>query len=351
MSFDLQSLLRPHLRNFKAYSSARTEYTGADAIFLDANENAYGSASGMDLNRYPNPVQTSVKQKVAGLKGIVKEQVFIGNGSDEVIDLLYRAFCEPGQDNVIICPPTYGMYETSAQLNNVALKSVLLTGNFQLQVDKVLTAIDEHTKMIFICSPNNPTGNLLHEADITRLIENFNGLVVIDEAYIDFAPAASWITRLDQYPNIVVMQTLSKAWGMAGIRVGMAFASEELIRILTAIKPPYNVSSLAQEAAMKALINEPKKAEMAKEIMEQSARLNEAFAQLPYVQKIYPSHANFILVKVDDPNRLYQYLTDHKVVVRNRNTTPLCEGCVRITVGNEEENNELLRWMEAFAKA
>ncbi|MCO5230303.1 MAG: histidinol-phosphate transaminase [Chitinophagales bacterium] len=348
MSFDIQKILRPHLRNFKAYSSARTEYTGKDAIFLDANENPFGSASGEELNRYPDPLQSQLKAKISEIKNIATEQIFIGNGSDEVIDLLYRAFCEPGVDNVIICPPTYGMYETSANLNNISIKEVYLTRDFHLQTEQVIAAIDAHTKMIFICNPNNPTGNLLKEEDIKAIVAAFDGLVVIDEAYIDFSNAISWISKLQDYPNVVVMQTLSKAWGMAGIRVGMAFASKEIIKILTAIKPPYNVSVLAQQAALKALDNEAVKLEMAEIIMSENTRLVELFGQLDYVQKIYPTHSNFILMKVKDPNHLYKYLTEHQVVVRNRNTTPLCEGCVRISVGTPDENVELVKWMQAY---
>lgn len=348
MTFDVQQLLRPHLRKFKAYASARTEYTGADAIFLDANENPLGSASGGQLNRYPDPIQKRLKEEISRIKAISTEQIFVGNGSDEVIDLLYRAFCEPGVDNVIICPPTYGMYETSANLNNITLKEVLLTNDFQLHIEPILAAIDEHTKMIFICNPNNPTGNLLYEEDITRIVESFAGLVVIDEAYIDFAPAASWISKLSQHPNVLVMQTLSKAWGMAGIRVGMAFASAEIIKILTAIKPPYNVSVLAQEAALKALKNQAGQQQMIETIMQENVRLVAAFEQMSYIKKVYPTHANFILLEVEDPNGLYKYLTEHQVVVRNRNTTPLCGGCVRISVGTTSENDELLKWMNAY---
>lgn len=349
MAFDIQNLLRPHLRKFKAYSSARTEYTGANAIFLDANENALGSASGDDVNRYPDPVQSELKKEISKIKSIPVENIFVGNGSDEAIDLLYRAFCEPGKDNVIVCPPTYGMYETSANLNNVQLVEVLLTKDYQLQVDQVLAAVNEHTKMIFICNPNNPTGNLLHEKDIITIVEKFEGLVIIDEAYIDFAPSESWISKLSQYPNVVVMQTLSKAWGMAGIRVGMAFASKEIIKILTAIKPPYNVGKLAQEAALKALKNIAYKNEMTQTIIDQTKRLIEAFQELSYVKKVHPTHSNFILIEVDNPNGLYQYLTDKKLIVRNRNTTPLCEGCVRISVGTPVENDELLKWMKTYA--
>lgn len=348
MAFDVQQLLRPHLRKFKAYASARTEYTGADAIFLDANENPLGSASGGQLNRYPDPIQKKLKEEISRIKNISTDQIFVGNGSDEAIDLLYRAFCEPGVDNVIVCPPTYGMYETSANLNNITLKEVLLTQDFQLQVNPILAAIDNHTKMIFICNPNNPTGNLLNEEDITKIVESFSGLVVIDEAYIDFAPAASWISKLSQYPNVLVMQTLSKAWGMAGIRVGMAFASKEIIKILTAIKPPYNVSVLAQEAALKALQNQAGQQQMIEAIMQENVRLVSAFGQMSYIKKVHPTHANFILLEVENPDGLYKYLTEHQLVVRNRNTTPLCGGCVRISVGTTAENDELLKWMNAY---
>ncbi len=350
MSFDIQKVLRPHLRTFKAYSSARTEYTGKDAVFLDANENPLGSASGGVLNRYPDPLQSEVKEEVSKIKQIDVSQIFVGNGSDEAIDLLYRAFCEPGTDNVIVCPPTYGMYETSAQLNNIEIRKVSLTEDFQLQADKILQTADAHTRMIFICNPNNPTGNLLRAEDIEKIVREFKGLVIIDEAYIDFSQEASWITRLDQYPNVVVLQTLSKAWGMAGIRLGMAFASEDIIRILTAIKPPYNVSLLTQHAALKALKNISGKNEMVRIILEQKKRLQTELPKFSYVQKLFPTDANFILVRTDDPNALYKYLIERQVIVRNRHTTHLCHGCVRITIGTEQENDELLKWMGAFEK-
>jgi histidinol-phosphate aminotransferase len=348
-SIDIQQLLRPHLRNFKPYASARTEYTGTDAIFLDANENPIGSASGEAYNRYPNPLQTKVKQKVAALRNIVKEQVFIGNGSDEAIDLIYRAFCEPGTDNVIICPPTYGMYETSAQLNNVALKKVLLTADFQLDVPSILDEVNDHTKAIWLCSPNNPTGNLLYSEDIKMILRSFGGLVIVDEAYIDFADADSWVTKLETYPNLIVLQTLSKAWGMAGIRVGLAFASIEVIDVLTAIKPPYNVSAPAQNAALKALTNETTMKLMIAEILEQRHRLSVALLRFPFVQKVYPSDSNSLLVKVEDADGLYNYLVDNKIIVRNRNKTPLCEACVRISVGNKQENEALLQAMDQYS--
>lgn len=347
-AFDIQDLLRPHLRNFKPYASARTEYTGTDAIFLDANENPIGSASGEAYNRYPNPLQTKVKQKVAAIRNVVKEQVFIGNGSDEAIDLIYRAFCEPGIDNVIICPPTYGMYETSAQLNNVALKKVLLTTDYQLDVPSILAAVDEHTKAIWLCSPNNPTGNLLYSEDIKMILRSFDGLVIVDEAYIDFADADSWVTKLDTYPNLIVLQTLSKAWGMAGIRVGLAFASVAIIDILTAIKPPYNVSAPAQNAALKALTNETTMKLMIAEILEQRHRLSVALLRFPFVQKVFPSDSNSILIKVEDADGLYNFLVDNKIIIRNRNKTPLCESCVRITIGNKQENEALLQAMDQY---
>lgn len=348
MSFDVNNMLRPHLRKFKAYSSARTEYTGVEAIFLDANENPLGSASGEKLNRYPDPIQTQVKQKISEIKSIPTDQIFVGNGSDEAIDLLYRAFCEPGRDNIIICPPTYGMYETSAQLNNIAIQEVSLTRDYQLQTDLVLEAVNAHTKMIFICNPNNPTGNLLNNEDIVEIVEGFNGIVIIDEAYIDFAPQKSWIDKLAKYSNVVVLQTLSKAWGMAGIRLGMAFASKQIIDVLTAIKPPYNVSLLTQQAALSALKNKQLKDEMVEEILQQKARLHEEIAQFNYVKKLHPTDSNFILVQVEDPNDLYKYLIDNQVIVRNRHTTHLCEGTVRITIGSKEENDELLKWMKAY---
>jgi histidinol-phosphate aminotransferase len=347
-SIDIQQLLRPHLRNFKPYASARTEYTGTDAIFLDANENPIGSASGEAYNRYPNPLQTKVKQKVAALRNIVKEQVFIGNGSDEAIDLIYRAFCEPGTDNVIICPPTYGMYETSAQLNNVALKKVLLTADFQLDVPSILDEVNDHTKAIWLCSPNNPTGNLLYSEDIKMILRSFGGLVIVDEAYIDFADADSWVTKLETYPNLIVLQTLSKAWGMAGIRVGLAFASIEVIDVLTAIKPPYNVSAPAQNAALKALTNETTMKLMIAEIIEQRHRLSVALLRFPFVQKVFPSDSNSLLVKVEDADELYNYLVNNKIIVRNRNKTPLCEGSIRISIGTKQENDLLLQCLEKY---
>jgi histidinol-phosphate aminotransferase len=348
-NIDIQSLIRPHLRNFKPYSSARSEYTGRHAIFLDANENPFGSAYGTDYNRYPDPFNTHLRQKAAALRGVTKENVFAGNGSDEAIDLLYRAFCEPGMDHVITCPPTYGMYETCAKLNNITLKEVLLTDDFQLDIASVSACINKHSKMIFLCSPNNPTGNLLHTQDIVWVLEHFTGLVVIDEAYIDFSPVDSWVSKLDQYPNLVVLQTLSKAWGMAGIRLGLAYAHPDVIEVLNAIKPPYNINVLTQHAGLQAMGNTSAKDRFVRDILLQMQRIEQELRKLPYVHKVYSSDANFLLVKVDDPDALYQFLVERKVIVRNRNKTPKCEGCVRISAGNREETDELIHHLHEFA--
>jgi histidinol-phosphate aminotransferase len=347
-TFNLTSLLRPHLRNFKPYASARTEYTGSEGIFLDANENPYGSTNDIICNRYPDPFQIHVKQKLAGIKGVFKEQIFLGNGSDEAIDLLVRAFCEPGIDNILVCPPSYGMYDTAANLNNIEMKEVLLTEDFQLDIPNILFQINGNTKIIFVCSPNNPTGNLIHTEAIEQLLRSFNGIVVVDEAYIDFSSAPSWIEGLAEFPNLVVLQTFSKAWGMAGIRLGMAFASEEIIKIFNAIKPPYNISTLTQQQAMKGLTNVEKKNAMVEAINHQRDQLMTILAEKPYTIKIYPSDANFFLMKVSDPDALYQFLIENKVIVRNRNKAPLCKGCIRISVGTEDENDRLLELMDEF---
>jgi histidinol-phosphate aminotransferase len=349
VSIDIQSLVRPHLVKFKPYSSARSEYTGHHAIFLDANENPIGSAYGNDYNRYPDPYNTHLRQKAAALRGVTKEMVFVGNGSDEAIDLLYRASCEPVKNHVIVCPPTYGMYETSADLNNIELRKVLLTDEFQLDVEALAANIHEHSKMIFLCSPNNPTGNLLHAQDIEWVLRNFPGLVVIDEAYIDFSPVESWVSRLGQYQNLVVLQTLSKAWGMAGIRLGLAYAHPEIIKVLNAIKPPYNINVLTQHAGLQAMNNSIAKEQFLRDILVQMQRIEHELRELPYVQKVYPTDANFVLVKVDDPDGLYHFLTEKKVIVRNRNKTPKCEGCVRISAGNKEETDVLINCLREFA--
>jgi histidinol-phosphate aminotransferase len=347
MKVDLASLLRPHLLTLKPYTSARDEYSGSEGVFLDANENPFGSITQADYNRYPDPYQSALKSEIAQIKGCAPIQIFLGNGSDEAIDLLFRAFCNPGKDNVILLPPTYGMYGVSASINNVEIRNVALTPDFQLQPEKILAAADAQTKILFICSPNNPSGNAVKRKDIHYLLENFPGIVVVDEAYIDFSSEPSLIHELDQYPNLLVMQTFSKAWGLASLRLGMAFASPELIAILNQIKPPYNISGLTQETVLAALPNKGKVEELIQKIIEERTFLKQELEKLPDVLKIHPSDANFLLVQVPDANRFYEGLIEEKVIVRNRSTVLHCEGCLRITVGTREETLALL---QAFKK-
>lgn len=343
MSFDLNSLLRPHIAKLQPYTSARDEYTGKEGVFLDANENPFGSITEQDFNRYPDPYQSALKEEIAKIKQVRPTQIFLGNGSDEAIDLLFRAFCNPGKDNVILLPPTYGMYEVSANINDVEIRKVSLTEDFQLQPEKILAAADSHSKILFICSPNNPSANKAKREDILFLLESFKGLVVVDEAYIDFSDEPSFTTELDHFPNLLVMQTFSKAWGLASLRLGMAFASEEIIRILNKIKPPYNISGLTQETVLKAISNKAKVKGMIQDILEEREFLRSELAKLSFVQKIHPSHANFLLVKVPHANQVYDDLIAEKVIVRNRAKVLLCEDCLRITVGTREENEALLK--------
>ena len=347
MKVDLATLLRPHLLTLKPYTSARDEYSGSEGVFLDANENPFGSITQADYNRYPDPYQSELKSEIAQIKGCAPTQIFLGNGSDEAIDLLFRAFCNPGKDNVILLPPTYGMYGVSASINNVEVRNVALTPDFQLQPEKILAAADSYTKILFICSPNNPSGNAVKPEDIHYLLENFPGIVVVDEAYIDFSSEPSLIHELDQYPNLLVMQTFSKAWGLASLRLGMAFASPELIAILNQIKPPYNISGLTQETVLAALPNKGKVDELIQKIKEERTFLKQELEKLPDVLKIHPSDANFLLVQVPDANRFYEGLIEEKVIVRNRSTVLHCEGCLRITVGTRDETLALL---QAFKK-
>jgi histidinol-phosphate aminotransferase len=347
MKVDLASLLRPHLLTLKPYTSARDEYSGSEGVFLDANENPFGSITQADYNRYPDPYQSELKSEIAKIKGCAPTQIFLGNGSDEAIDLLFRAFCNPGKDNVILLPPTYGMYGVSASINNVEIRNVALTPDFQLQPEKILAAADAQSKILFICSPNNPSGNAVKREDIHYLLENFPGIVVVDEAYIDFSSEPSLIQVLEQYPNLLVMQTFSKAWGLASLRLGMAFASPELIAILNQIKPPYNISGLTQETVLEALPNKGKVDELIRKIKEERTFLKQELEKLPDVLKIYPSDANFFLVQVPDANRFYEGLIEEKVIVRNRSTVMHCEGCLRITVGTRDETLALL---QAFKK-
>ena len=350
MSFDLNLLLRPHIAKLQPYTSARDEYTGKEGVFLDANENPFGSITEQDFNRYPDPYQSALKEEIAKIKGVRPSQIFLGNGSDEAIDLLYRAFCNPGKDNVILLPPTYGMYEVSANINDVEIRKVALTPDFQLQPDKILVAPDANSKILFVCSPNNPSANKAKREDILFLLENFNGLVVVDEAYIDFSDEASFTTELDRFPNLLVMQTFSKAWGLASLRLGMAFASEELIRILNKIKPPYNISGLTQDTVLAAIKDKAKVDRMIQDILAEREYLKVELEKLPFVQKINPSHANFLLVQIPNANQVYDDLIEEKVIVRNRAKVLLCADCLRITVGTRTENEALLDALRKVVK-
>jgi len=340
--FDLSLLIRENVKKLTPYSSARDDFKGEAKIFLDANENSLGSPLLKWYNRYPDPHQLKVKEKLSEIKRVPVENIFLGNGSDECIDILQRAFCEPGIDNIIICPPTYGMYEVCANINNVPLKKVKLTPAFQLDLEAIEKAIDENTKLIFLCSPNNPTANSLNHEDIEAILNNYFGLVVIDEAYINFSRQKSFSTQLNEYPNLVVMQTLSKAWGLAALRLGITLASEEIIAVMNKIKPPYNINQASQELVLEALNEVEQVNEMIKEIVKEREVLTEALVNLSFVEKVYPSDANFLLVKMNDPVSVYKKLLEQGIVVRDRSKVELCEGCLRITVGTAEENQTLL---------
>lgn len=341
MIFQIDQLVRPNVAALKPYSSARDEFEDfdADMVFIDANENPNET----DVNRYPDPQQRKVKEVLAKQQGTNVKNILLGNGSDEVLDLLYRAFCEPASDNVITLPPTYGMYKVLAAINNVENREVLLSPDFQPRVKDILGAADERTKLLFLCSPNNPTGNSFSEDLVAELLEQFAGLVVIDEAYIDFSGRESWLKRLSDYPNLVITQTLSKAYGMAGIRLGICYASEEVIAVLNKIKPPYNVNELTQQRAWKRLLESGKVGVEIGEIKEQKTRLYTELQQVDYVAEVYPSDANFILARVDDAGKRYDQLISQGIVARNRTTQPLCENCLRFTVGTAEENEKLIR--------
>ena len=346
--FDLNNLLRENIKKLVPYSSARDEFKGEAKIFLDANENSFGSPLTKWYNRYPDPLQRRVKEKLSEIKGVPTTNIFLGNGSDECIDILLRAFCEPGKDNILVCPPTYGMYEVSAHINDVQLKKIPLTSSFQLNLPAIEEAIDDHTKMIFLCSPNNPTGNSLEREDVEILLNNYFGLVVIDEAYINFSRFRSFSQELAEYSNLCVLQTLSKAWGLAALRVGIAFAAEEIIQVMNKIKPPYNIGQASQELALQALNEVDQVNEMIREIVEQREVLVSRLSELKIVEKIHPSDANFLLVKVVKARAVYDYLLGKGIVVRDRSKVELCEGCLRITVGTPTENNELVTWLRDF---
>ena len=337
--FNLQQLVRPNIWSLAPYSSARDEYSGHEAtVFLDANENPYNKP----FNRYPDPLQHELKAELAKVKRVTAECMFLGNGSDEAIDLPYRIFCEPGVDNVVAIEPTYGMYRVCADINNVEYRPVLLDDKFQLHADKLLAATDSHTKLIWICSPNNPTGNNLDRDEIEKVIRNFHGIVIVDEAYSDFSSQRPFRYDLADYPNLIVLNTMSKAWGCAALRLGMAFASKEIVDIFNKVKYPYNVNLLTQEQALEVLKNPLKVDEWVKNILQERSKVMAAFMELPICEKVYPTDANFFLAKMTDANAIYDYLVAQGIIVRNRNKVQLCGNCLRITIGNKSENAELL---------
>jgi len=341
---DIQKLLRENIRQLQPYSCARDEFKGEASVYLDANENPFNAP----FNRYPDPMQWEVKEEIATVKGVPAENIFLGNGSDEAIDLLYRAFCEPRIDNVIAIEPTYGMYKVSAGINDVEYRKVLLDKDFQFSADSLLAASNLYTKLIWICSPNNPTGNSLNRNEIVKLLTSFEGIVVLDEAYIDFASEPGFTAQLSNFPNLVILQTLSKAWGSAAIRLGMAYASTEIIGILNKIKYPYNINILTQKQALYALKNPEKVKQWVDTLLSERTVLLKALKKLPLILHIYPTDANFVLVKVPDANAVYQYLVTKSIIVRNRNSVSLCNGCLRITVGTPEENITLIHELEIF---
>ncbi|WP_350291803.1 histidinol-phosphate transaminase [uncultured Croceitalea sp.] len=341
MSFNLENITRQNIKDLKPYSSARDEFVslGENMVFLDANENPYANG----VNRYPDPHQHKLKALLAKQRGINKKQIVLGNGSDEILDLLFRAFCEPNADNIVSLPPTYGMYKVLSATNAIENREVLLNADFQPDIDAIFKVVNKNTKLLFLCSPNNPTGNLIANNLIESILTEFNGLVVMDEAYIDFASTASWINRLDEYPNLVVTQTLSKAYGMAGIRLGMCFASKEITTVLKKIKPPYNVNELTQQRALLGVKNSDKVATQVEEILVERKNLLKALSKNSFIRHVYPSEANFLLAKVDDAKLRYKQLLNAGIVIRNRSNQPLCENTLRFTVGTSEENTKLIK--------
>jgi histidinol-phosphate aminotransferase len=340
--FDLNKLTRDNIKKLVPYSSARDEFSGDAKVFLDANENSLGSPLIKWYNRYPDPHQVKLKEAISKVKNVSPEKIFLGNGSDECIDLLYRCFCNPVKDNVIICPPTYGMYEVSANINDVEVRKAPLLENFQLDLIHLENLVDENTKLIWICSPNNPTGNSMNREDVEMVLNNFNGIIVVDEAYINFSRQKSFIAELEDYPNLVVMQTFSKAWGLAALRLGMAFASKEIIDTLSKVKPPYNINQATQDFALQALEEVGQVNDMITELVEMREALKGVFERIPFVQEVYPSDANFLLVKMTDARKIYEYLLTKGIVVRDRSNVKLCDDCLRITVGTEQDNTALV---------
>ena len=344
-TFNINNFIRENIKSMQPYSSARDEYkdaTSEEMIFLDANENPFENG----VNRYPDPQQHSVKDLLAAIKNINKKNILLGNGSDEVLDLIFRAFCEPKIDNVITLPPTYGMYSVLANINAIENKKVLLTDNFQPKVEQILNTVDRNSKILFLCSPNNPSGNSFSLDKVEELLQEFNGLVVIDEAYIDFSENKSWLERLEEFPNLVITQTLSKAYGLAGIRLGVCYASEEIIAVLNNIKPPYNVNELTQQKAIARLIKVDEVEKEIAEIINQRNLLVSSLKEISFINIIYPTECNFVLVKVDDANKRYKQLIEKGIVIRNRTTQALCENCLRFTVGTELENEKLIKVLQ-----
>jgi len=341
---NLKSLVRPNIWELKPYSCARNEFKGEASVYVDANENPYN----YPYNRYPDPLQWALKEKIAKIKKTAPEQIMIGNGSDEPIDLIFRIFCEPQKDNVVAIDPTYGMYQVCADVNNVEYRKVLLNENFSLDANKVLQATDKQTKVIFLCSPNNPTGNTLEQEEMRKIITGFSGIVVIDEAYIDFSDEPSWLSELNNYPNLIVLQTFSKAWGLASVRCGLAFASKEIIAFFNNVKYPYNINLLTQNFVSEQLDKEAEKNDWVKTLIEERSKLKKELESLTLVQKVYPSKANSLLVQVPDANAVYQHLVDKGIIVRNRHTVSLCLNCLRITVGNPQENATVLNELKSF---
>jgi len=342
MAFELDKFVRPNIKMLKPYSSAKDEYTGTAKILLDANENSLGSPLTKWYNRYPDPYQRQVKEKLAFVKQIAANQIFIGNGSDECIDILFRTFCEPGKDNIIICPPTYPMYEVSANINDIKVQKAPLLVDYQLNVAHIEQLVNAHTKIIWICSPNNPTGNSLDRIDIETILNHFDGIVVIDEAYINFSKQKSFVQSLIDYPNLVVLQTLSKAWGLAGLRLGMCFANPDIIGYMNKVKAPYNINIVTQELALQALEEVGQVNDMIKLLVDMRNALAEVIASMPHVIQVFPSDTNFLLVKIPHARKLYEFLMSKGIIVRDRSALELCEDSLRITVGTEQENTLLV---------
>ncbi|MGL1887289.1 MAG: histidinol-phosphate transaminase [Reichenbachiella sp.] len=343
---DIRNLLRDNIKSMTPYSSARDEFEDVADVYLDANENPFENG----VNRYPDPYQKDVKKRLSEIKGVPTENILIGNGSDEVLDLIFRAFCEPKQDNVISHNPSYGMYPVLCEINDIELRKVNLDPGFKLDADKMLSASDDHTKLFFICSPNNPSGNLLAKEEIKKILDSQQGIVIIDEAYVDFSDSDSWLAELNSYPNLIVCQTLSKAWGLAGLRMGMCFASKEIISVLNAIKPPYNVNVLSQEAALKILNKEDEFKKNLQIILEEKIKVEKALESFSSVLELFPSDSNFVLSRVDNAYEMYDFLLKRKVIVRNRTKEHLCDNCLRFTIGTPKENLKLLEGIKEYEK-